>query len=106
MSRSFERFFAEYDPLLAVQTIDEVKKILFKSKFCSNTKEIELTVEVGLLQKVEKLASKLFGKSFNREKEFLTGTYKAETIIGESPARNNAMNVGMKTQILPPGVEN
>jgi hypothetical protein len=54
------------------------------------------SLEVGSLQKVKELSSKLLRYHSNRDKELLAGTNEPKSITGKATAGNNTMDMRMK----------
>src|SRR5215467_13041355 len=59
----------------------------------------------GFLQTSDELAAKHSGEHFQREKEAIRCLYPTGVIEAQATGGNDAMDVGMQTELLTPGVQ-
>lgn len=96
-----ERRFAVSDPFLFVERADEIGEV-------SGIAEILCGVEKGEIftfQVMQKLAAELFGEHPNGHEKLL---FRVEPLIGfgQASAGDDAVQMRMKAEILPPSVQN
>ena len=82
-----------------------MESLLFAEPFQTSGKQ-QLSVAESVLEAGNELASEYAAQNLDRQKERIPRVYPAGVVRGDPARWNNAVNVRMQKEVLPPGVQN
>ncbi len=105
MLRTSEGSFAVDDPIMAKQLPEPGGEDLGLREEFEGAMEAELALAEGALQSGHELAAKYPAQHFVGKEEGAAGLDPARVIGGQTTGREYAMDMGMKLELLIPGVQ-
>src|SRR5579863_3942568 len=93
-------------PVLPMQPPQQLAELLRISQEAGGPGAAQLLLPIKALQTSEELAAEHATKNLHRQEERIAGSYPV-AMVRRQPARwNGAVNMGMKKQVLSPGMQN
>ena len=105
LGRSAKCRFRVYNPIFLEERIDKSGQTLWILKFSDRTRKDELSLLVRYSQPLYELGAKDGTEHVHGQEEGVFRVDPAFMVRGESARWNQAMDIGMEKEVLPPGVQ-